>query len=319
MKNKNISSRIFFIDNLRGIAIIAMMIIHSTAYFLKDKIAYFIWDNLEWAVPVFIFCSFYVLFSRKIEFKDYQWFGFYKKRLKRLFFPYFLFLLIYFLLIYFFESKKFNLNYFLANIFLYGGVDFNWLVLLFIYFTFLTPIFFKILKNRFLKIVYFILILISSFVFIFYKINNRIIMWLPWSFYLFLIPVFQKKDNKKIFLITFFSLLIFLILRLLEVKIGHNLSQYGNKYPPTLYHLTFGSFWIGVLYFIFKNKEIKFLKFFSVNSYSLYFIHFLVLLMIIWTKNLPSNWFLFFLEIFFGSVIVQKIINKLFFSSFYSS
>ncbi|GAB4218838.1 MAG: hypothetical protein Fur009_1960 [Candidatus Microgenomates bacterium] len=309
MKNKNISSRIYFIDNLRGASILAMMMIHSTAYFLNDKVAYFIWDNLEWAVPVFVFCSFYMLFFKKQHFQGYQWFYFYKKRLKRLIFPYFLFLIIYFFLIYFFEAKKFNFDYLIANIFLYGGVDFNWLVLLFVYFTFLAPVFFKILENKLYKVLYFTLVVLISFVFIFYKINHRLIMWLPWSFYLFLIPYFQKKDNKKIFLITVISLISFLFLRFLELKIGHNLSQYANKYPPTLYHLTFGSFWIGVLYFIFKDKEIKFLKFFSVNSYSLYFIHFLVLLMIVWLKFLPDNWFLFFGEIFFGSVMIQKLIN----------
>ncbi len=312
MKNKTTSQkRIFFIDNLRGISIIAMMIIHATAYFLKDKTAYFIWDNLEWAVPVFVFCSFYVLFEKNLEFKRDQLIAFYKKRLKRLILPYFLFLIIYFFLLYFFEQRKFNLNYFFANVFLYDGVDFNWLVLLFVYFTFLTPMFFYIFKNKLFKFFYFIFVILSSLIFIFYKINYRLIMWLPWSFYLFLIPVFQKKDNKKIVLITAVSLLIFLILRFFEIKIGHNLSQFSNKYPPTLYHLTFGSFWIGILYFIFNKKESKLLKFFSVNSYSLYFIHFLVLLTIIWLKIIPSNWFLFFLEIFFGSIFIQMAINRL--------
>lgn len=312
MKNKTTSQkRIFFIDNLRGISIIAMMIIHATAYFLKDKTAYFIWDNLEWAVPVFVFCSFYVLFEKNLEFKRDQLIAFYKKRLKRLILPYFLFLIIYFFLLYFFEQRKFNLNYFFANVFLYDGVDFNWLVLLFVYFTFLTPMFFYIFKNKLFKFFYFIFVILSSLIFIFYKINYRLIMWLPWSFYLFLIPVFQKKDNKKIVLITAVSFLIFLILRFFEIKIGHNLSQFSNKYPPTLYHLTFGSFWIGVLYFIFNKKESKLLKFFSINSYSLYFIHFLILLPIVWLKIIPSNWFLFFLEIFFGSIFIQMAINRL--------
>lgn len=94
MKDKTIpQKRIFFIDNLRGISIIAMMIIHATAYFLKDKTAYFIWDNLEWAVPVFVFCSFYVLFEKNLEFKRDQLIAFYKKRLKRLILLYYLFLI----------------------------------------------------------------------------------------------------------------------------------------------------------------------------------------------------------------------------------
>lgn len=305
-KNKE---RIFLIDNLRGISIIAMMIVHAASYFLRDKTTYFIWDNLEWVVPVFIFCFFYVLLEKEIYRNNINWFDYFKKRLKRLLIPYFVFLFFYFLIVYFFDFKKFNLNYFLSNIFLYGGLDFNWLVLLFVYFTFLTPVFFKIIKNNFLKIAYFILIILSSIFFIFYKINYRLIMWLPWSFYLYLIPLFQKKDNKKILLITLLSFFLFLFLRFFELNIGHNLSQFSNKYPPTLYHLVFGSFWIGVLYFLLRKKEIKILNFFSVNSYSLYFIHIMVLYLSVYFKIIPSNWFLFFLQIFIPTVLIQKLLN----------
>jgi len=308
------TKRLEFIDNLRGLAMLAMFIIHSTAYFLKDRFAYFIWDFFEWAVPIFVFCSFYLLFEKISSKEKINWILYFKKRLSRLLFPYFIFLIFYFLLLYFFEPKKFNFDYLLANIFLYGGADFNWLVLLFVYFTFLTPIFHFVFQNKTLKIIYFCLVIFSSIFFIFYKVNYRIFIWLTWSFYLFLIPMFLDKDKRKIILMTIISLIFFFLLRLVEIKINHNLSQYANKYPPNLYHLLYGSFFIGLFYFLFNKVNPffgKILKFFSENSYSLYFIHFLVLLMIVWLKILPKFWHLFFLEILFFSILIQLLLNTI--------
>ncbi|MBD3840001.1 MAG: acyltransferase family protein, partial [Epsilonproteobacteria bacterium] len=116
------------IDNLRGLAMISMMVIHACSYFLKTKEVYLLWNYLQWAVPVFLFCSFYLSLKDKRPTN-------YLKRLKRLFIPYWIFLFVYFLLLYFFEKKNFSFQYLRANIFLYRGIDFNWLVLLFLYFT----------------------------------------------------------------------------------------------------------------------------------------------------------------------------------------
>jgi len=57
------------IDNLRGMAMLAMIVIHSISYFFSDKLSFLIWDYSQWAVPVFFFCSFYLFFksSKKIS------------------------------------------------------------------------------------------------------------------------------------------------------------------------------------------------------------------------------------------------------------
>ncbi len=229
-------------------------------------------------------------------------------------------MIIYFFLLYFFEKNKFNIEYFLTNIFLYGGIDFNWLVLLFIYLSFLTPVFFWMEKRKVIFYLVFLLSFLSSIFFIFYNpINFRLIMWLPWMVLIYFSYFFVKNENKRFFIFTSLgSLLIFVLSYFLEIKTGHVLSQFANKYPPTIYHLSYGVFWIIILFFLSKKGIFRFfyfdklLNFLSVNSYSLYFIHALIVHFLVWTKlvwSLGVVWF--FVIIFGGSVLVQMIMKKL--------
>ncbi len=45
------------IDTLRGMAMLAMIMLHAASYYFGSKTTFLIWDNLQWAVPVFLFCS----------------------------------------------------------------------------------------------------------------------------------------------------------------------------------------------------------------------------------------------------------------------
>jgi len=288
------------IDNLRGLAMIAMMMIHACSYFIKTKGVFLLWNYLQWAVPVFLFCSFYITFANKKKIDVI-------KRLKRLYIPYFSFLIIYFFLVYFFQPSKLNIKNILANVFMYGGLDYNWLVLLFFYFTILIPVI-KVLEKK--KIIFYLIFLISVLSSIFFvfssPFNYRAIMWLPWMTYIFFTYFFVKNEsNKKIIIFTaIISFIVFLIINFIEIMIGKNTSQFANKYPPTILHLSFGIFSTIVLYQIsklgfFDNKLLKkILSFFSVNSYSLYFIHIIVILIFGWTGLIwRFNWFSFFLLI----------------------
>lgn len=278
-----------------------MMIIHACSYFLKDKITFFIWNYLQWAVPIFLFCSFYLSLKNKKPVN-------FIRRLKRLFIPYWIFLIFYFFLLFFFEKKKFNFNYLTANLFLYQGVDFNWLVLLFFYFTFLVSIFKWLKKKKILFYGLFVLSLFSSIFFIFEKpLPYRVIIWLPWLIFLYFTDFIIKneKNKLKLYLIAGVSFIVFLALFFLEKNLGKNTSQFANKYPPTLLHLSFGMFSTIVLYQMLKlrffNNKIfqKILYFFSFNSYSLYFIHIIILFIFQWLGIIKSlNWFSFFILIF---------------------
>lgn len=283
----------------------SMMVIHACSYFLGNKTTLLIWDNLQWAVPVFLFCSFNLFYDRLKQFSTGDWLPYLKKRLTRLLIPYYYFLAAYFPLLFLFRSRNFNLDYLTANVFLYKGLDFNWLVLLFIYLIFLMPMVFMMRKNRMLFYGYFLISLISSVYFIFQPFNYRAVMWLPWSLYIYFTLFFleYKNNNKILGLTAVGAAAVFILLRVLESNMGHNLTQYANKYPPTLYHMSFGIFWIILLRWLSQKNYFEFLKFdrllhfLSVNSYSLYFIHILVMFVLDWLNLMAPNWPLFFLQI----------------------
>lgn len=306
------------IDSLRGLAMFAMMVIHACSYYFDSRITLLIWDNLQWAVPVFLFCSFTLFYGKAKPFQLDNWLTYLRKRLSRLLVPYYYFLLVYFPLLFIFQKDKLSVKYFFSNITLRNGLDFNWLVLLFVYLIFLMPAVQLMRKNKPLFYGFFVLSLASSVYFIFNSFPYRMIMWLPWATLIYFTLFFHRyKSNKTVLLATAgLSLAVFAVLRMIEVNIGHNLTQYANKYPPTLYHLSFGFFWIIVLYIAAEKKIFNFmgfgklLHFLSVNSYSLYFIHILVMFTISWLKLMPSVWPIFFLEIIGLSSLTQLSINR---------
>lgn len=305
------------IDNLRGLAMFAMMVIHSISYFFSDKLSFYIWDYNQWAVPVFFFCSFYLYFKKL---KNIPFFSYLKKRLSRMFIPYYIFLIFYYVLLYFFDKNKFfNLNYLKANIFISGGLDFNWLVLAFAYFVFLMPFISWLKKYKYFYYGFFLLSITASVYFIFNPINYRLTMWLPWSTLIFFSIFFIKNEKnwKKLFLTAALGIIIFFILRVVEIKIGHNLTQYSNKYPPTLYHLSYGIFSIVIIFWLSKKNFFsyfnfdKLLNFLSLYSYSLYFIHILIMYLLNWLHLKSSSWFIFFIFIITGSSIIQLSLNQI--------
>lgn len=304
------------IDNLRGLAMLAMMVIHSISYFFSDKFSFYIWDYNQWAVPVFFFCSFYLYYKNP---RQKTFFSYLIKRLSRLFVPYYIFLFFYYIPLYFFDKNRFfNPSYLKANIFLYGGIDFNWLILAFTYFIFLKPFILWLKKYKYFYYGFFLLSITSSVYFIFSPINYRFIMWLPWSTLIFFSIFFIKNEKnwKKLFLMAALSIAIFFILRVVEIKIGHNLSQFSNKYPPTLYHLSYGIFSIIIIFWLSKKNIFshlnfdKLLNFLSFNSYSLYFIHILLIYLLNWLHLKGNNWFIFFIIIITGSSTIQLLINQ---------
>lgn len=307
------------IDNLRGLAMMAMMVIHAISYFFSDKLSFYIWDFSQLAVPVFLFCSFYLYFKNPKRIEKFTFFSYLKKRFSRLFIPYYIFLFFFYILLYWFDKKSFfNFNQLKASIFLYGGINFNWLVLLFSYLTFLMPFIFWLKQYKYLYYGFFLASITSSIYFIFSPLNYRLVMWLSWSVLIFFTIFFIKNEKnwKKLSLTATVFIIIFFILRIIEIKIGHNLTQFENKYPPTLYHLSYGIFSIIFIFWLSKKNFFSFLNFdrllhfLSVNSYSLFFIHILVMLSLNWLNLKTNHWFTFFLMILSISSAIQLVLNR---------
>lgn len=321
--------RIKSIDDLRGLAIFFMILVHTSVYFLTNNYMKFLWNFSEWAVVGFIFCASFVFINseklifwenKKFDFKKY--FSYLIKRIKRLVLPYYIFLPFFSISYLIANHKFFNLFYLLKSIFFIGGVDIDWMILLFIIIGVVSP-FIKYFFEKKIIFFYFLFFIsfISSIIFIFlrnFNFDYKYIFWIPWSLIIFYAAIFIKfreaRMNKVFYLLSIIILIfLFIISAIFILKSGLSLNQIDNKYPPNIYHLSFGLLGILGFYLLSKSKIINFLNvflnFLSANSYSIYFIHYLILYATAFWFVKYSNWFLFTLFIFISTLTIKKILN----------
>ncbi|MBP9691332.1 acyltransferase family protein [Candidatus Woesebacteria bacterium] len=309
------------IDFLRGLAVLLMIFVHATAYFLHDPVVHFLWDYTHVIVPFFVFCSAFVYFQKK-EVTTLS-ISYIAKRLKRLLIPYYLYLLPLFGLIYM-QTNSLSLSTIWNNVTWGQGRDVGWLVVLFIYLLVLIPLMhFMYTSHKWLFRAYAISAFISTVVLLFIPspVPFRFLMWLPWSFFLIYTILFAKHGQNKFVGITilFVSAVVFLVTRDIREMIGGSLVLTENKYPPNLNYLSYGIFFTTLFYYAHSFLDAKkwyptalqkAFDFLSNNSYSLFFIHFLYLRWIV-NEGLHKawGWFGFFVILVIISSATQLIWN----------
>jgi len=313
--------RIEEIDMLRGLSMLTMVLLHTNAYFLSIPLVFSLWNFGQFAVPIFIFCSSYLFFIKKhhlVHWKDL--FSHIKKRILRLLIPYYVFAVIYILLEWLKEPIKITPLYLFQNIFVVGGISINWLVLLFIFFTLLMPLILYLFEHK-KKLFYLYtgISTVSAFLLMLYRFpfDYRLIMWLPWSLLVVLSLLIVKNEGNKWFspVMFFFWLIIFFMLQYLQKFLRHSLTMFDNKYPPNLFHLSFGIVSIIGLYGIAKKGilSIPFIKelfsFFSKNSYPIFFIHWIVIYILTVFFHFKFTWVSFFIAVLVCTVILQMLLN----------
>ncbi|MDP4011307.1 MAG: acyltransferase [Candidatus Roizmanbacteria bacterium] len=310
------------IDFLRGLAVIFMIIIHALAYFLDQPSARLVWNYSQFAVPLFVFCSAYISFQRNNSTTPI--FSQILTRLKRLILPYYVFTTILLLLFEFVLGKTLTVQSAL-NWYLFGsGRDIGWLVILFVYFTFLVPLIIKVSKHDRLSKFLFQAVWLVPLALIFVPPieSFRLIMWIPWAAFLTYVFWFVRNENKKWFplYVVLLSIIGFVVSRYLLLQIGHSLVFTENKYPPNLYFLSYGVLSTTLLYYfhrfltehnLFAHWLQKIFNFFSRYSYSLFFIHFLfVYILKEWMDYREIGAWGFFGVIMGLTVVSQILINK---------
>lgn len=313
------------IDYLRGFAIFIMITTHSFSYYLNNALFYTVWDLIHFIVPMLVFSSTYILFQRDLSGKGEKLISYLKKRFNRLLIPYWIFISILFLFFKFFDPTKFNILNFLNNFFLVGGLDMNWLVLLFIYITIISRLFLYIKNFFILTLLLFIFSLLSTITLLFIhpSISYRYTMWLPWTIVVLYTFLYVKFNNNKFILISLiFSVLIFIVSRIIIIQNNQSLSLFSNKYPPNIYYLSYGIIWLNICLLIFKSKVFynlpitKFLNYLSKNSYGLFFIHFLVIFILNWVFNFKQyNIALFFSVVLSSSIFIQVVMNNIYYKA----
>lgn len=309
------------IDFMRGVSIVAMILIHTTAFSKADKVAFFLWDMSQFAVPVFVFCSGYLFFIKESHENLFHSVSYVAKRASRLLVPYYLFLFAYIPLVLLANPREVTIGYILQNIFLIGGVNLNWMVLMFLYLSLLSfPLLFLYNKQRLIFYLYCATSVGFSIFFLFSRPSHyRPVMWLTWSSVTLVSWYFAEKIKKEkdVLLVVFSSFVLFLTLRGSLLNTHRSIIQFDNKYPPNVYHLLYGMLGISLLYLAglyLKGKTNGFTKiiyYFSANSYQLFFIHFWLLYLLRDVFSLNPHWLILFVVLMGGSIIIQQSIARM--------
>lgn len=327
------------IDFLRSIAIIGVIATHVLSYNLTNPLNFFIWNYLHFVVVLFVFCSGYVL---TLHYKNnlttasdiLKW---YKKRFVRLLVPFYIYLLIHYLLWILFPhyfsglGLTKNLHLLLQSIFFIGGIDLNWLPLLFLQLTLLFPLFIKIFTKKTTVILYVLAAIgvtayftISPFPHTYY----RLVMFIPWSLILLYSMYISKKEQmdtdlsnniNRYFKALFVGAVVFISL-FVYYSSGHiSFVLTNHKYPPDFYYLSY-AFTMSLIMIIasklhiVEHIRIKRISYYiSNNSYQLFFIHYIFL---DFTEqmskqlSISSPVLLQFIFVLTGSLLMIVILNK---------
>lgn len=310
------------IDLLRGLALLCVIILHTLAYYLNSALHYVVWDYLQFCVPIFIFCSSYIFFKKDLLSSHFNSFIYLKKRFIRLLKPYLIFLLSFLPLVYIIEPKKNSFAYLIGVFTVTGGIDINWLVLLFLQFSLIFIFLRFALTKKHSLWWFFIFFTTASSIYLFFNrspLPYRYIMWLPWSVILVYTYYFSRYEtNKKFLSSVFFVLSIIYLLCVVWKMVFHgSLTFFNNKYPPNIYYLSYGLAVLTLLYPLaqkLSQKSSDFgLIFLSKYSYSLFFIHHIVIYLITtqYHQYHAWPWSIFFITVLVVSVLTQGVINYL--------
>lgn len=311
-------SRLLFIDNLRAFSLFGVMVIHIFSFHLTNSVTSFFWNYLQFVVVAFVFCSGIVSAHYESKLATFSSvLSWYKKRLGRLYMPFFVYFIIHFFLFFFFPNifthfgMQHGWSFFFLSLSLLGGINTNWLPLIFLQLTLLVP-FVLFLKRKNLLWIFILVvgsITLGFTLFHFPYTYYRFVMWVPWSLILLLGLLYPQKSKGK-FLLLLISISLYFVAFLFLLFQKRSILFYDNKYPPTFYYLGYGSFLTIIFSSFFSLITFpifiqKLLSYISKNSYAIFFIHYIVLDFL--ESILLTNFYL--LEIIIVPVISISIIG----------
>lgn len=288
------------IDILRGLAILTIMLMHVQAYYLSNSTIAILWNFSQWVVPTILLASVAVMPSPRATITFAEYTRYLSKRLKRLLIPYWISIGIYFFLQYLTPGNAMSPLAIAGNIFLFGGIDYNWLVLLFIYLTAFLPLLDTIyLRSKYLYLTLFVFFcgisLLYSFDRTFITTYSRIFMLPTWLAIAMLCRIvldwYRARQWSYITALAVLSAAAFFTYFVTVVTQGSNaVFLFKHKYPPDTVFVTYSALSISLALLLGRSLVklllhadrlgrpfIRFLTYLSKHSYEFYFIHVLVL------------------------------------------
>jgi len=183
-------------------------------------------------------------------------------------------------------------SFFLQSVSLIGGINLNWLPLLFLQLAILFPLLVVLLKKK--KELFWAYCIAAFFTTVGFTVWQfpyryyREVMWIPWSLFLVLPWYFYEREKEKSSVLFYGVLSLagavcFAVLYTVWIHLGRSVTLIDNKYPPNFFYISyevFGSFLllaVGSLPFLHRRRVSAVYGFISKTSYGLFFIHYIVM------------------------------------------
>lgn len=313
MQNMDNKSRLYYVDFLKFLGLSLIVLAHV--------------DPPQWVimlrcfdVPLMVILS--SLLAQKSYIKNKNIFNYYISRFKRLVLPTWIFLVIFFLIQYIISGELFDLRYYIDTFLLTRyGLGYVWIILIYLYSAILVPLFNKMefnFKNSMLIIIIYIIYEICYY----YKvgINYRFIETtfyyiIPYGLLTYIGFNYNKSTNKGKWVLTIVSMILFLLMGFYYYKVdGFFQIVQIAKYPARLYYLAYGII-VSILLLIicqkynFKLFRNRIIIFISSHSMWIYLWH-VLLIYIYKLLKLPQIWYLMFIIVYIGTILLVLIINK---------
>lgn len=279
----NTSERYFYIDFMRFIGLICIVLAHisppSTIFWIR---------NFDVSLMVFVSGVSFSIAMEKTLWTNAEYLSYFKKRFRRLVFPVWFFLSIYFVLGSFFSS--FTIKDIFLSYTLISGIGYVWFIRIILIFSVIGPLLIMLKKKYGYKVILLILILslfFNDFFYGFYGANRLFdIVSFDWigylPIYLLGMYIFKFTNQRLVFLILLVSLFLFYNQSSLQ-----DLQVY--KYPPRGIYIFYGVFFSALLYYsrnVIQRLELylgKLVRFTSYNSMWIYLFH------IVFISSIPQD------------------------------
>lgn len=315
------SDRTVFIDYLKVIGLFCIILAHICT----DQT---ILQIRNFDVPLMVLISGFLAvesFKRSLK-KNHSFLNYYWKRITRLLFPTWIFLIIFFAVMSLFPTDgmyPYTTDYIISSFLLLDGMKYVWIIRIFLICTFITPVIylFDKIENDYLQFLALLILYILYEIAIFMQINQQNIIYefvlayvVPYGIIYLLGMITTKTSYKSDFVIS----LIFLATLLASgyiIYLNTGIIQPTQimKYPPTIYYISYALFASFLLFAIFKKLNLRsnrFVDFCSKSSLWIYLWHALFLTIFPLLFGV-QDWVLTFFTILICAIVITYIQNRI--------
>lgn len=268
-----------YIQVLRGIAILGVVLIHAISNIENNNINVILRQFINYSVPLFLFISGYLITSEKFNNKDYIK-SFYKKRFLRIGIPYLVFSLIAFILND--DLRHISLSKKIFYLLIGQANSIYYYIIVYLQLIVLTPILVKLINKINPIFIYSLSFLTILFEYCLILLNKplpfpyNVLSFTTWILFYYMGIVMKNTKSininiKNTIILTISMLILSIVEGFIWFKFFNNISIAVSQTKITSF--LFSYFFIRILMYYKDSLNNRILKFIGDNSFGIYLIH----------------------------------------------